>query len=61
MHATSAGHHSDTSHIVPGWAGSKAYPPTPSTSLASVVHVKARLVHARKEALRRKRDARVRF
>eukprot|EP00965_Chrysotila_dentata_P048392 1605039-Pleurochrysis_carterae.AAC.1 len=41
MAATSAGHHSDTSHTSPGASAANTYPPTPSTPLASVVHVSA--------------------
>ena len=36
---TSAGHTSETTHASPGLAGSRAYPPTPSTPLASVTTV----------------------
>eukprot|EP00965_Chrysotila_dentata_P125070 4134092-Pleurochrysis_carterae.AAC.1 len=33
MHATSAGHHSETSHTTPGASAANTYPPTPSTPL----------------------------
>eukprot|EP00965_Chrysotila_dentata_P158641 5239739-Pleurochrysis_carterae.AAC.1 len=37
MSAMSCGHHSATSHTLPGASAKKTYPPTPSTPLASVV------------------------
>eukprot|EP00965_Chrysotila_dentata_P150050 4956266-Pleurochrysis_carterae.AAC.1 len=39
MSAISSGHHSATSHTLPGASAKKSYPPTPSTPLASVVLV----------------------
>eukprot|EP00965_Chrysotila_dentata_P048636 1613373-Pleurochrysis_carterae.AAC.2 len=38
--ATSCGHHSGTSQTTPGMSAANAYPPTPSTPLASVVQTR---------------------